>query len=249
VVRLMQQTSAAPAVKERDRECLLDLSDQEIAEAQSQMGETSVDTLLDYLSFMAAADEEVARSATPRFGLEAALVRLATLPKTLPVLELVDRLERLEKKISGGATPARQTQAAAVAPVEKPVTAATMQPRSDPATAWREFVAFVGKQKKLLASHLESATPVELSSQELQIGVAERHHLSYLQDAENAAALRALAQEFFASPLTVGIVAISAENATPPEGNVTQANERTPIVKEALRIFGGSVRTVRRDNG
>src|SRR5688500_14411676 len=72
---------------------LLDLPEQEIADLRTQAKDVTVETLLDYFDFMSAGDEEIARSSNPRFALETVLVRLATLPKTLPVGQLLERLE------------------------------------------------------------------------------------------------------------------------------------------------------------
>ena len=75
---------------------LLDLPDQEIADLGAQSRPLSIETLLDYFDFMAAGDEEITRSSTPRFALESVLIRLAELPQSLPVAQLIERLERLE---------------------------------------------------------------------------------------------------------------------------------------------------------
>ena len=76
-----------------------------LAELGDRSRDVTVEMLLDYFDFMAAGDEEIARSANPRFALESVLIRLATLPKTLPVGELIDRLERLEGKSSEPQSP------------------------------------------------------------------------------------------------------------------------------------------------
>jgi hypothetical protein len=246
----------------------LDLPDQEVAELAAQVKDVAVDMLLDYFDFMISGDESVGRLATPRFALEATLIRLATLPKTVPVAQLVERLEKLTRSTdsrSASAAPARP--APAMAPAPNPV--ASLAPAAVKAAApapsetimsapgapspvlWQEFVTFVGREKKFLAANLQSGQPLELSNGELQIGVAEKHHLHYLQDPENLAALRSLAQQFFTPDISVKIAAaagtretISYDQAPSPMGG-EQGND---MVKEALRIFGGSVRTVRRDN-
>src|ERR671915_703978 len=98
VARLCGQ-KAANSLADEDRAKLLDLPDQEVIDLSSQAAEVSIDTLLDYFDFMAAGDDEVARAANPRFILETLLVRLATLPKTLPVSQLIDRLTQLENRL------------------------------------------------------------------------------------------------------------------------------------------------------
>ena len=235
---------------------LLDLPDQEMVDLAEQARPISIDTLLDYFDFMAAGEEEIARSTTPRFALESALIRLAGLPKTLPVTEWIERLERLEAKASsGGRTESlapRKEKVAAPAEPSKAM-AAIAEPDTGGTGGWREFIAFVGREKKFLASHLESGAPLELGSGCMKIGVAERQHLAFLLDSDNLSSLRDLAKRFFAQDITVQIVNLAADGVPksadpvgPAAGDI--GDERSPMVKEALRIFGGSVRNVRREN-
>jgi DNA polymerase-3 subunit gamma/tau len=260
--------ASAKAAGSPAAEQLLDLPDQEIADLGEQMQSVTVETLLDYFDFMAAGDEDVARSATPRFALESVLVRLAMLPKTLPVGELVERLERLESKFLGTAKPAsavaRVPQAPAAIPLS-PQSALAMPAvpvgrrsdivsESEPAGVWRTFISFVGREQKFLASHLESATALEMPPGTLKIGVKERLHLSFLQDSDNLSALKELAKRFFTDDVVVQITQIAAAGASEPADENRPASARTSeegsdMVKEALRIFGGSIRNVRRENG
>jgi DNA polymerase-3 subunit gamma/tau len=253
IVRLVAKNTASPA-KKRESEYLLDLPEQEIADIGAQVEDAAVDTLLDYLNFMATGDEEVARSANPRFALEAVLVRLATLPKALPVSDLIERLEALEAKLSGGARRVasplpRETQQAPLPTEPAKVHAGAA---GDKERTWQDFVAFVSKQKKFLGSHLQSGVALDLSPGQLKIGVTERHHLSYLQDAENLSSLKSLAKEFFAGDLAISFAAVSADSLpggeTAPRAALAEREGKSEMVKEALRIFGGAVKTVRREN-
>jgi DNA polymerase-3 subunit gamma/tau len=240
---------------------LLDLPDQEIADLSEQAGGASVETLLDYFDFMAAGDEEIARSATPRFALETTLVRLASLPLSFPVAELVERLERLEqgkpKPFTRPAPPLSRTQEAAPSPRPEAPAAPIQSIASDGAGGvdrWRDFIAFVSKEKKFLASHLASSTALTLPPEPLNIAVAERHHWAFLQDSDNFAALKELAARFFAQDVAVQIAEAAGENSVKaldnnPQSPMDASGDRSPMVKEALRIFGGAIRNVRRDNG
>ena len=242
---------------------LLDLPDQEIAELAEQTRGVSLETLLDYFDFMAAGNEEVAHAATPRFALETVLIRLATLPQSLPVAQLVERLERLEGKTSVGAKPQTVPRSAgpiAVAPREPvasgdPITVASAAPipavpsQAQSGEKWREFLAFVGTEQKFLASHLDAGTALSLPPDPLKIAVPERHHLAYLQDGDNLATLKDMARRFFAQEVSVQIsselsLAASERGMSAPTGAM---GERSDMVKEALRIFGGSIRNVRRE--
>ncbi len=247
---------------------LLDLPDQDIADLTKQTAAVSLEILLDYFDFMAAGDEEVARAVTPRFALETVLIRLATLPQTLPVAQMVERLERLEGKAPVSVKPQiASTRPGPVATAPRAPVASTgpamtsvvppvveIARRDESGEVWREFVAFVGKEQKFLASHLDSGTALTLPPGQLKITVSERHHLAFLQDGDNLALLRDLARRFFAQEVSVQIASeFSAPTPGAAERGMSElaspAEERSDMVKEALRIFGGSIRNVRRENG
>ena len=251
VARLVSGGRSAGASKQSAAAQLLDLPDQEIADLTEQSRPISVETLLDYLDFMAAGDEEIARSATPRFALESVLIRLAGLPNTVPVAELIERLDRLEEKsVSGAGKPGVSRFSEKAAPAIQPEPAAApagSAGRLSAAGSWPEFVAFVGKEKKFLASHLEAGKPLELPPGRMRIGVSERHHLAFLLDGDNLATLKEQASRFFAQDVNVQIVnmILDSVSSTAETTEGTAGDERSSMVKEALRIFGGSVRKVR----
>ena len=236
---------------------LLDLPDQEIEDLRAQVADLSTETLLDYFDFMAAGDEEVNRSANPRFPLETVLVRLATLPKTLPVSQLLERLEKLERRLPVAERPASTSVPTDVTPTPQAVVSAAPAAVSlagDKDNLWQSFVSFVGREKKFLASHLAAGSALELPPGQLNIGVAERHRLSYLQDPDNLSMLKNLAKRFFGDDVAVHITAVNSESVgrkdeTTGSGTMSQGDEGSPMVKEALRIFGGSIKTVRREDG
>src|SRR5437870_3258405 len=172
---------------------LLDLPDQEVEDLRSQAADLSLETLLDYFDFMAAGDEEVNRSANPRFALETVLVRLATLPKTLPIGLVLERLEKLEKRLPGGGSAVSTSRPDGVAQTFQAVAStppAAVPLAGDKGNSWEGFISFVGREKKFLASHLEAGAALELPPGQLKIGVAERHHLGYLQDPDNLSVLQ-----------------------------------------------------------
>jgi DNA polymerase-3 subunit gamma/tau len=245
IARLIDGTAAGGKPAE-----VLDLPDQEIADLTAQAAELSVDTLLDYFDFMSEADEEIARSSNPRFSLETVLVRLATLPKTLPAAEIVDRLEKLEKRLSerSGSVPVPPPEKVPRVSEPPPERFQKVETADDKGKVWQAFVAYVGREKKLLASHLQSGQPLEVLPGRLKIGVADRHHLSYLQDSETLSILRMLAQRFFGSDTVIDFAqALPAEllHREATVSGVSMPDSDRSTVKEALRIFGGTIRPPR----
>jgi DNA polymerase III subunit gamma/tau len=231
---------------------LLDLPDQEIKDIQQQISELSVDTLMDYFRFMAEGDEEVARSAYPRFALETTLIQLATLPKAMSIGDVLHRLENLERKLSeAGGRESRPNRQEGL-PVERQAREGETPAHDSRDDVWRKFVTFVMRDKKFLASHLEQAQPLDLSPGQLMIGVGERHHLHYLQDPENLSSLRDFARRFFSGEVAVTVAPIPGLSPGKKEDAVglsQRAEDPKDIVQEALRIFGGSVKGIKRENG
>ncbi|HEX9662353.1 MAG TPA: DNA polymerase III subunit gamma/tau [Candidatus Binatia bacterium] len=257
---------------------LLDLPDQEIGDLTAQAKDLSVETLVDYFDFMAAGDDEVARSPNPRFALEAVMVKLATLPKTLPVNELLERLEGLEKKLAGRPVPPTVTPKEAPAPVRAAEHRANIAPpalpgETSPSTSsrqpalaqpvvsgdkeemWRHFVATVRREKRFLASHLDGAKVLDLAPGRLSIGVGERLELSSLLDTENFASLKNIAKRFFSEDIAIDVKLIvespgDKEHASDSAVVSSAAEKLSDMANETLRIFpGSSVRSVRREGG
>jgi len=243
------QTSSSPFGR------LVDLPDQEIQDIKQQVSGLSADTLMDYFRFMAEGDEEVARSPYPRFALEAALVRLATLPKAMSVGEVLQRLEGLERRLSDGAKSAPLPNRREEARIENPAQESGPMPAAFPEgkeDVWKKFVAYVMREKKFLASHLEQVRPLELPPGRLMIGVGERHHLHYLQDPENLSSLKEFAGRFFSGEVAVMVTPMPpAPSGTreEPVGLARPAEESRDMVKETLRIFGGAIKGIKRENG
>lgn len=222
---------------------LIDLPEEEIEELARQGEQVPIETLLDYFTLLANADEAVSRSPYPRFLLETLLVRLATLPRGLSVAEALARLEAISRGDGGPpeakGAPVAEVRAAAPAAAPK-----ASRDAEDKLESWRKFVTFVSREKKFLGSYLEKVYPLEFSPEEVKLGVEDRPALDYLRDAENLNSLRDLARRFFAGPAPVAVVPWGAEAAAAPvAGGSSGAGD---VVKEAMRIFGGSIKEVKR---
>jgi hypothetical protein len=99
-----------------------------------------------------------------------------------------------------------------------------------------------------LASHLESGSAVAITPESLTIGVVEKHHLSYLQDIENMTLLRSFAKRFFSREMTIQLTQLDAVSVNSQQGLLASGETGSEMVKEALRIFGGSIKGVRTEN-
>ena len=241
-----------------ERSELLDLPDQEVVALTSQAAKVPIETLLDYLELVSAGEDEVARAANPRFLLETLLMRLTMLTKTLPISQLIERLTVLEKRLVSEAqgtpvgmktgVPRISTMVVSNPNEATAVPAASLTIPEDKEQVWRAFISFVGKEKKLLASHLEFGSALAVAPESLTIGIAEKHHLNYLQDLENMTLLRSFAKRFFSREVTIQLTQLDVAPAKSQQEPLASGETGSEMVKEALRIFGGSIKGVRGDN-
>ncbi|WP_437734606.1 DNA polymerase III subunit gamma/tau [Sorangium sp. So ce1335] len=81
---------------------LLDLADEEIADARALAARADADDLTRLHQGFSRAFDDIVRSGQPRASLEMALVRLARRPPLLPIDELLRRLGDLERRLNGG---------------------------------------------------------------------------------------------------------------------------------------------------
>jgi DNA polymerase-3 subunit gamma/tau len=256
VARLVQQKGEEGKGNESESSelgLLFDLPDLELEDLSRQVSEVSVETLMDFFRLMSDGDMEVARSPYPRFALETVLIRLATLPKAIPVVEALERLESMERRLSegGGREVAPRSRGGGNNEEEKRGgDASEFSVPGEKGEVWKKFVAFVMEDKKFLASHLDQAHPLELSPSKLEVGVGEGHNLSYLQDPENLTTLKDFARRFFASEVDVIVSKLDALPSVSKSEKIeatTVAEEiENNMVDEALRIFGGSIKEVKK---
>jgi DNA polymerase-3 subunit gamma/tau len=103
-------------------DALAELSARELEDLRS-VGAAPAEDLQRLFRILLDADEELGRSAHPRLVLEMTVVQMATLPPLVPIDELLARLERLEKRGGGAASPRGSPPgASAGAPSDRPST-------------------------------------------------------------------------------------------------------------------------------
>ena len=158
---------------------IVDATPDEIAEAKKLAEKAPRGLVTSLFERWARAVEDAARSQTPRLIIEMALVDLCFIEPLLPLGDLIDRLGRLEARLSGSATaaPARSgdarprlvsvptaapppTPSAPVKATPTPSIPATAGPESDIATVWRRVCESFSHRPAITAAldHAEVAS-------------------------------------------------------------------------------------------
>ncbi len=269
VVRLMAEGVGAGsgAGSEGGSRRLMDLTGEEVSLLRDQAAPVDPETFIGYYRFIVQGDEIVARSPYPRFDLEASLVRVATLPRTVNIAEAIEELRRLEGRLED-TVPVREGRAVQEAePVREaePATQATPEPQeeSEPAAAeppppapkaqeeaeapepssaeWSRFLDFVEGEQRVLASYLRQGRLLEISESGLKLQLAGLYR-SHVRERENMALLEGFLDRFFRRNMAVEVVAVADGEGGSGEPRGTAEDEAGDIVDEALRLFGGTVK-------
>lgn len=241
------------------------LPDEERAEVHRQAQKWGAEDLDRAFHLLLDAETEVGRVPYPKLVLEMTLIKLATLAPVVPVSELLDRLDDLDRRLNGrqptGGTTAA-TREKAPAPIRHegahrpqrtasvPEPAATPSPPPSGGHTWDEFLTFVGREKITLLAYLQSSAPVDCSASQLALSVPGGYYYDYLAQAGQTQLVEELAARFFGRPMRVTVNAVTA--APPPapapatpSAALHEAALGNPVVRAAVEILGGEVQEVR----
>ncbi len=123
---------------------------------------------------------------------------------------------------------------------------------------WADFVAFVKGAKPRIGTSLEYGSPLHIAADRLEIGFPENSFaLSSLRDGDAQASLKALAERFFSTPMTVALKVLTGEGHAPPNllekkraedeqrrTGLKRSAESHPAVSSALEVFDGTLAEV-----
>ncbi|MBI2486729.1 MAG: DNA polymerase III subunit gamma/tau [Deltaproteobacteria bacterium] len=250
-------------IKACGKEVISDLSDDEKEELKRISANQSLEGLELLFSLMLEGAEDVQKSFYPRMALEVTLVKLALLNTTVPLDDILNKIETLYRKISSS-NPSRHQVSD---PTKKEIREApkpndyTYGPGSDnrsgelegksensPRNSGTEgFVKFVKSQNSMIGIHLEKANKVDIENSAIRIQFANQSiHSDYLLRKESQESLKKLSKEFFSQDLRVRVDIESSDRTDLPNSKEQNAKNRDelhkdPIVQDALEIFGGRI--------
>ena len=151
------------------------------------------------------------------------------------------------------------SQRTAVAP---PGAASAPKSATGSAPTWERFVAYAYEKRPSVGSVLEHGSPLKQEAGLMEIGFPSgSYYLSSIQDADSIAEIKALADEFTGQDTTVRFKTIAQAMDDVPlslaekkKSDNEQRQEELkrevadhPVIKEALRIFGGSITDIREE--
>lgn len=247
-------------IKEPGR--LIDLPDGEIAELKGLADGFSQEELQQLFAILSRGEDELKRSSSPRLSLEMTLIRMATLRPLIPISDLIERVEGIEKGIVGayGHTPKKMDVGAQHAvplqdqrtefvseqipsyeheEVKEKKAGATIE-LEEPGDTWKGFLQFVQRKRPSLASLLGHGRLMELIESGMKIGFDKgSFYLSTMDEKDNRAALGELLKEYLGRDMGITIIPVASEVKV--QERVEKVQPKHPIVEEALKVFGGRI--------
>ncbi|MBN2496564.1 MAG: DNA polymerase III subunit gamma/tau [Deltaproteobacteria bacterium] len=257
-------------------ELIADLMPEEIERLAAQSGKADSLRWQQVFDVLARAAEELARSPFPRLVLEAALLRLSVIEPAVSIDELLARVESLAGRLGGGA-PAAMPGGSSLAPSPsrgragsdpgRDAAPASTQPapgvpdRRPGEPQWEKLVEMVGRHRPSLGSFLSHACPREISPGRVSFAFERNSFFAdQVRSQRNLRELERLFSDYFQTRTEVHIEDLEerdapslAQSQREEEQKAEQAARRQaldhPMVKEAIRVFGAEVATVRTDRG
>jgi len=223
-----------------------DLSVDEAEELKRQADGVSLDTIRRLVDVLMAEEDDLRRSMDTRLNLEYVLVRMAYLEPLLPVDEILERMEGLEKRLaSGGGGKGRAVETEGVTP---PVhaggdTAVPDREGDGGDSPWKGLKKLVKKKSYPLWSMLREG---ELQSHEqgrLTIGFpADYIFLDNIREQSKVDQLTMIARDYFGEDISVEITALANHKNT--SSHSRQSIERMknealhdPLVQKVMDLF------------
>jgi DNA polymerase-3 subunit gamma/tau len=229
---------------------------------------------------LARALDELGRSPYPRLVVETALLRLSAIEPLIEVDDLVQQVQRLASRLeSGEKISPGQPEGSGSQQRDKYVEAfqKRIPPRKEagkpaPATkaspagsgfpeGWKDLVAFVSKKKPSIGSVLNHARPLEVSPQQVRIGLIPGSFFAdQMKSDRNQRELQQICRDFFRADTSL-IVETSKEDGGPTLSEAWEHERRQteetikkdsishPAVQEALRVFGAEVEQIKIGGG
>ena len=139
----------------------------------------------------------------------------------------------------------------------------TPAPKAQPSGShsdWERFVAFCVEKRPAIGSVLEHGSPLKLEPETMEIGFPSgSYYLISAQDIDSIKEIQELAKEFCGTATTVKIKPIIPETGDSPKSlaekkksdqqrridALKQEVAESPIINEALRLFGGTITDIR----
>jgi DNA polymerase-3 subunit gamma/tau len=252
----------------RNVDGILDLSDGELDELAELSRRVDKGDIQRWLTMLLRAERDLVTSSFPRLVLEVALIRMATMPPSVPVGQLLEQLTNLARQDSNAQAPSHRpqkhppqaaspqegyragggppppanhssTSPVRPAPVQK-VESVVIHPSGAGDISWSSLVEYIRGMKPMLAVSLELVHPLAVTAGRLEVGVRRgSFEETSLSMAENRDALQKLASSYLGVETSLQVTPLDGNNTAPP----SLAEKKNLTIEERRRAIEQEARS------
>lgn len=193
--------------------------------------------------------EQLRWSQQPRIPLEIALIKLTKRESILPISEIIDRLAKLEDRLTQGTQNEQYTTQPIQQESKQDIQKSDMIDKA--IQIWPDLIRKVRDTKISAATCLAEGQPIRFDKDTLVIGFpnGRSFHKESLQANNNKKIIENALSELLKSDSKITFIDIDKEPASPQEDVSQEPQEedklqdtaKEPIIKTALGIFGGNI--------
>ncbi|RLB19624.1 MAG: DNA polymerase III subunit gamma/tau [Deltaproteobacteria bacterium] len=237
---------------------LVEISENDRGRVREQAEKAGRERLQIILNFLMKREENLRFTTDPRLLLEAVILQLCQMGDFLSFGEIIDRVEGLEKMLSGRPVtrpspdiPRLSDPEAHWQGKETHGSPEDLQPSSGK-SEWKRFLSFLSSKNRAMAKVLEEWELKSLSKDSLALKRGNRSFsTAYFDDAEKLDQLRVYCREFFGQDIRISLQgsakSVSRNKAVDPpkakKKSVAPQQDFPPPVKDILDVFQGKVIT------
>ena len=241
---------------------LVDLPDNELAQMAEQIREVPFAVLNQIFDQLFREEASIRLSSDPKLALEMAFIRLDQMKPTLPIDELIDKLDLLRQEIhSSPGGPAaqkpeveppslesgQQKQDGHTDPTTEPPAAAD-DSLNDLGATWSRLFKIISKKNPSLAASLTGCCLKQVAADHIEIEVRDNGFtLNMLQRKKNKTILKKICAAYFGEEKGIMLISSSEPDEERPkkksqnDHDLKQKALSHPLVADAIEVFSGKL--------
>ncbi len=247
------------------KDAVAELSEEDKNEIAGITSSETVESLESLFNIMLEGAEGIHRSFYPQMALEFLLIKLSTLERTVPLENIIKRLETLSGSIKTGGEPRgrldeprgdyqKRQDAAEDKPVTTPPASGVQAPANKPKAETGDtgsVIKFIKSRNAIMGTRLEQAKEIKVTDGLFRVTFGSRIHSQHFGKKETQDELRNYLKECYSGEMSLEIAEDVTASAGETGGGRSDRSENKkkiqndPMLKDAIEIFGGRVVSVK----
>ena len=235
---------------------LLDMTQNDQAEAERQAELAGAEKLQALLNFLINREQDVRFSSHPRLILETIMIKSCYLGDFLSFGDLLEKIESLERRLRVGGGESEPPRANRLADPGAGWTSGTQEKKEVEAigemegpTGWDDFLAFLSSRNRIMHNILKGWQVLKMTQKTLELASdGQSFSSTYFDDPEHYEQLSTYCRDFFKKPIRIKITSAprpkkkaSSTAAPAVEEKATEDSDLPSPVQEILHMFEGQI--------